>query len=100
LWTDPQLIVNVLADYYDRLPIREGPHGGGETGSWGAWDQYDEAIISRQNVGNVNSSNLGSPANYGYGLIRDIHVAMDGIEAVPDGVLQEKARFLAELRFL
>src|SRR5690606_557693 len=98
---DPNLIVNVLADYYDRLPIREGPHGGGECGSWCAWDQYDEAIISRQNVGNVNTANLGSPGNYSYTLIRDIHVAMAGIEAVPEAtLLGQKARFLAELRFL
>src|SRR5690606_8688862 len=56
---------------------------------------------SRQNVGNVNSANVGSPGNYGYGLIRDIHVAMNGIEEVPDEtLLGQKARFLAELRFL
>lgn len=101
LWTDEQLIVNVLADYYDRLPIREGPHGGGETGSWAAWDQYDEGILSRQNTGNVNNNNIGAPGNYSYTLIRDIHVAMAGIEAVADAELAgQKARFLAELRFL
>lgn len=101
LWTDEQLIVNVLADYYDRLPIREGPQGGGETGNWAAWDQYDEAILSRQNTGNVNNNNIGSPGNYSYTLIRDIHVAMAGIEAVPESELPGlKARFLAELRFL
>lgn len=101
LWTDEQLIVNVLADYYDRLPIREGPHGGGETGTWAAWTNYDEAILSRQDQGSVAGGGVGSPGNYSYALIRDIHVAMAGIQAVPDAELAGlKSRFLAELRFL
>lgn len=101
VYSDPQLVVNILADYYDRLPIREGPQGVGETGDWIAWEAYDEGIISRQNTGNVNAGGVGSPGNYGYTLIRDIHVAMEGIEQADDGdLLGQKASFLAELRFL
>lgn len=101
LYSDPQLVVNLLADYYDRLPMREGPQGVGETGTWIAWEGYDEGIISRQNTGNVNAGNVGSPANYSYTLIRDIHVAMNGVEQASDAdLLGQKARFLAELRFL
>ncbi len=101
LYSDPQLIVNLLADYYDRLPMREGPQGVGETGTWIEWEDYDEAIISRQNTGNVNAGGVGSPANYSYTLIRDIHIAMNGIEPIDDAsLLGQKAQFLAELRFL
>src|SRR5690606_32653152 len=63
LYGDPQLIVNLLADYYDRLPLTQGPQGVGETGTWINWESADEGIISRQNTGQVNASGVGSPAN-------------------------------------
>lgn len=103
VWSDPTLVVSVLADYYDRIPQREGPQGGGQLGTWGAWGDLDEGFITQQ-AGSVGGTyGYGSWGNYGggsgYDLMRDIHVAMQGVS---EGGLPEaqKSRVMAELRFL
>jgi hypothetical protein len=104
VWGDPGLVRSVLADYYDRIPLYEGL----ENGQWDNMTAFDEAMYS----GNPRTFGAGNESitTYGFGrwggnwggfydLIRDIHVAMDGIEVggLPDA---DKTAFLAEFRFI
>ena len=43
LWTNPQLILSTIADYYSRLPRHtdfEGPYGCGSAGGYCGWKDY------------------------------------------------------------
>ena len=104
VWGDPGLVRSVLADYYDRVPLYQGL----ENGEWDDLTAFDEAMYS----GNPRTFGQGNESitTYAFGrwavdwddtyeLIRDIHVAMDGIDAgaLPDA---DKTASLAELRFI
>ncbi|HUF10838.1 MAG TPA: RagB/SusD family nutrient uptake outer membrane protein [Rhodothermales bacterium] len=115
VWGDPSLVLSVLADYYDRIPL----HQGLTNAYWPEFTAFDEALYSGVGRGccTGDPGPGGRGAGYGslqqfaynrwaswgqpYGLIRDIHVAMDGVEASTSGSLppEVKTQFLAELRF-
>ena len=114
VWGDPSLVLSVLADYYDRIPIYQGlPNA-----NWPEFTAFDEALYSGvgrgcctgEPFGGLGAGNgslqqfaYGRWASWGgpYSLSRDIHVAMDGIEESTSGGLtpELKAEFMAELRF-
>jgi starch-binding outer membrane protein, SusD/RagB family len=109
IWTQPRLISNVLADFYARLPETAGL----ETGQWEDMAAYDEAVYSGIGLvaqGENRNTRSEIPfgwyslwgGNSGYGLIRDINLAMDNITAASSPTLTAaiKEGFLAELRFL
>jgi hypothetical protein len=103
VWGDPGLVTSVLADYYDRIPTYQSL----DNANWPQLTAFDEALYS--GVPRGWGAGFSTLQNYAYdrwgawqgpySLIRDIHVAMDGVE---NGSLSEdqKTKFLAELRFL
>jgi hypothetical protein len=106
VWSDAALITNVLANFYDRLPL----HQSLPNGSFEQFANYDEGVWSGVTAGaQARNSAANYPYNYaawslwaggsGYGLIRDINLALENIEA---GTLApaQKTPILAELRFL
>lgn len=115
LWTNPQLIVSTLADFYSRLP-RHTDFGGdyvcGNAASsycgWKDYAAYDEAMWS--GVSNFDFEFRNNLIEYpfgrwnlwNYGLIRDINLAIDKIGEANSPRLSDqlKEQFIAELRFL
>jgi starch-binding outer membrane protein, SusD/RagB family len=104
VWGDPALIMGVLADFYDRVPQQQGL----ENNRYMEFSVYDEGLASGVSQANSAIQNYAygrwgvwAGVN-GYGLIRDIHVAMDGIRDNTTGSLtpQQRQQFLAELRFI
>lgn len=108
LWSDPGLVRGVIADYYDRIPQWEGL----DNSQWPRWANMDEGLVTGQAQGGNSSANYGygTWANWAgtgngalpsWGLIRDLHVAMKGIEnASGDMTPALKMQFHAELRFI
>lgn len=100
VWTDPNMIVGVLADIYDRLP---------EYGVFNsaAMTSYDEAIWSGGAGGGPEAVNQILEYTYDrwalwdYGLIRHINLAIESIEAASSPALDPlKTQLIAEFRFL
>jgi hypothetical protein len=114
LWTNPQLILSTLADFYSRLPKHtgfEGPYGCGAGEGYCGWKDYasyDEAMWS--GVSNFDYEFRNSLIDYpfrrwtlwNYDLIRDINLAIDNIQAANSPRMTDviKAQFVAELRYL
>src|SRR5687767_3144083 len=86
VWSNAPLIRNVLADMYDRVPLHQGlPNGNFED-----FASYDEGVWSGVSAG---AKSRNSAANYpynswalwggnnGYGLIRDLNLAIENIQA-------------------
>jgi starch-binding outer membrane protein, SusD/RagB family len=117
IWSNPTLVLNVLADFYDRIPehqsLRQNNNimGNGD-GPWQEFTTYDEAVYSGVTAGAQFRNNLvnypysqwvGTGNNtvwhQSYNLIRDINLALDNVEA---GRLSpaQKSQVEAELRFL
>ncbi|MGH7575304.1 MAG: RagB/SusD family nutrient uptake outer membrane protein, partial [Longimicrobiales bacterium] len=117
VWGQPDLITGVLADYYSRLPFHTGFESQDDRTTMAA---YDDAIFSGidnleflnnyveypYNFDRWNNYNLdgddGTVWTAMYDLLRDIHVAIDGIAEANSPTLTEplKQQFTAELRFL
>lgn len=117
VWGQPDLITGVLADYYSRLPFHTGFESQDDRTTMAA---YDDAIFSGidnleflnnyveypYNFDRWNNYNLdgddGTVWTAMYDLLRDIHVAIDGIAEASSPALTEllKQQFTAELRFL
>ena len=100
VWEDPDLVVGLLSNFYDRLPT----HVSLSTG-WTEFAAYDEAMWS----GFSNLNGLNNIPSYGfdrwglwdYGLIRDINLSLQNLEE-NGGTLEEnvRAQFKAEFRFI
>lgn len=98
LWNSPDLITGLLANYYDRLPVNNSIYNG-----WQGFADFDEAMWSGINNGPNDIFNYGgfSWANWGYGLIRDLNLALEGIDKNSTSLSQsQKDQFKAEFRFL
>lgn len=103
VWNDEKMIVGILANYYNRLPIHSAIHSG-----QGNFAAYDEGIANGSNESGVDLSN-NNIASYAfnrwtlweYGLIRDINLALEGIDTYSDKLTPgSKTQFKAEFRFL
>jgi hypothetical protein len=98
LWNDASLINGLLANYYDRLPVHTTIYNG-----WVDFSAYDEAMWSGYNnypndIFNYDAFRWG---NWDYGLIRDINVALDGIDKNSTSLsTAQKDQLKAEFRFL
>ena len=115
LWTNPQLIISTIADYYSRLP-RHTDFGGdyvcGNAASsycgWKDYASYDEAMWSGASNFDFEFRNnlidypFGRWNLWNYGLIRDINLAIDHIQQANSPKLTDlmKTEFIAELRFI
>jgi hypothetical protein len=98
LWNDTNLINGLLANYYDRLPVHTTIYNG-----WVDFSAYDEAMWSGggnypNDIFNYDAFRWG---NWDYGLIRDINVALDGIDKNSTSLsTTQKNQLKAEFRFL
>ena len=100
LWNDPNMIIGLLANYYERLPTDNGVDG-----NWRNMADYDDAMWSGYSGEDGRNNITAYAANrwqlWDYGLIRDINLAIESIETY--GVkltAAQKTQFSAELRFI
>ncbi len=100
VWSDPELARSVLANLYNRLQ----PFGGLEGGKFSPTD-VDEAMWSG-GLGDNNNRNtrVEYPYNtkqlWDYGLIRDITLFLENMEATTVIGEEDKIQLLAEGRFI
>src|SRR5690606_11060061 len=109
----PSLIRTVMADFYSRAPQWQG-FGGSNSRVGQELTSFDEALWSSiTSTGGANPNELtvyadnmwthwnGSSNGSSYGLIRDINVAIDGIEEASSPTLDPlKPELIAELRYI
>lgn len=99
IWNDRELIVSVLAQQYNRLPAHYSL-----TAGWQLMSEYDEAMWSGFSNdewrNNIPFYDIFRWNYWDYGLIRDINLSIDNLEAA-DGLTEaDKTGLLAEFRFL
>ena len=95
VWNAPDLLLSLLADFYDRLPTLSGFSGDMNINAY-----FDDASWS----GSGNGAN--QLASYGYdfaqywdySLIRQINLALENLEA--NSQLSDKMQYIAEIRFI
>jgi len=98
LWSDPNLVTSLLANYYDRLPSLHGVF------NTGGMTEIDDAMWSgTRDQNGKNDFQYGS--DYGrywdYGLIRDINLSLDNINAMGGKLTPaQKNLFIGEMRFI
>jgi hypothetical protein len=103
IWKDPKMVSSVLANIYNRLPRYASTISGTENyaifdeGMWSGLTNQDLEI--RNNLANYAYDRW---RYWDYGLIRDIHVALDQINVASSPAMTApiKNQFLAEFRFL
>lgn len=99
VWNDPVMITGLLANYYDRFPTETGLEGNFRNAA-----NYADAMWSGYSGedwrNNIINYGFESWRYWDYGLIRDINLAIESIEAYGENLTEEqKAEFSAELRF-
>lgn len=100
VWNDPEQIVGLLANYYNRLPIFTGLEG-----NWRDMAIFDDAMWSGY-TGEEYRNQLSGYSNsmaelWNYDLIRDINLALENIDEYSTELSEtEKQQYKAELRFL
>lgn len=103
VWTDPNMVTAVLADYYDRIPDYISFNSRGT--STQTMTAYDEALWSSTGFNDAPNQIVQYPfsrwASWGYGLIRDINLAIENTERAESPLLSPavKEAFLSEFRF-
>lgn len=97
IWRSKTLVLNVLADMYDRMP--NGQH----IQNWWDYGNFNEAFISRngdrwrfENTG----WGYGEWGMWGYGYIREINIIVQQLEKATELDEADKQRFLGEARML
>jgi starch-binding outer membrane protein, SusD/RagB family len=116
VWNDPQQLLALLANYYDRLPTdigliddNEGTTGNigqdGRRAQWRNMADYDEAMWSgysgEDGRNNLTTYSTGRWQLWNYSLIRDINLAIENIQTLGTNLdATVKKQFLAELRFV
>jgi len=98
IWNDTGLITGLLANYYDRLPVHTTIYNG-----WVDFSAYDEAMWSGYNnyPNDLFSFDAFRWGGWDYGLIRDINLALDGIDKNSTALTTaQKDQFKAEFRFI
>lgn len=99
---DPNLIVGLLANLYDRLPTDASL-----TSRWQEHTSYDDAVWSGGgNAGDVARLNIVSYATnrwtlWDYGFVRDINLSLENMQKAGEKLTDaQKTQFDAEFRFL
>lgn len=97
VWQNKKLVLNVLADLYDRIPNFQSIDG-----YWN-YGNFNEGFISRngdrwrfQN----NDWGYGEWAMWDYGYMRDLNIAIQKLEAATELEAADRDLFLGEARFL
>ena len=100
VWNDPEQIVGLLANYYNRIAIFNGLEG-----AWRDMTMFDDAMWS----GYSGEEWRNQMASYGtdlanlwdYGLIRDINLALENIDEYSVALSEtEKQAYKSELRYI
>ncbi len=98
---DPNLIVGLLANYYNRLPSDYN------LGSSANMTRYDDAVwgnstnLNEQIRNELIEYNINTWTLWDYSLIRDINVAIENLETFGNKLTTtQKEQFNAEFRFL
>jgi hypothetical protein len=112
-WNDPTVIKGILAGFYDRLPTDVGLVSLGTTSvdinqtgqaEWRNMADYDDAMWSgaaQDARNNMPTYDQNRWRLWNYGLIRDINLAIENIEALGTKLsAADKISFNAELRFI
>lgn len=99
IWSDADLTLSVLANYYNRLPSLHGVF------NTGGMAQLDDAMWSGHRDGDQQNNNTQFRDDYGrywdYGFIRDINLALDKLDQFGTGLLEDqRLLFRAELRYI
>jgi hypothetical protein len=99
---DPKLIVGLLANFYDRIPVDASL-----TSRWQQHTAYDDAVWSGGgNAGDIERNNIPSYATnrwslWDYGFVRDINLSLENMETYGTSLTaDQKKQFNAEFRFL
>lgn len=99
VWSDPELATSVLANLYSRLQ----PFAGLE-GSWADVTDTDLAMWSGQPIQQWRNERQNFPNNFRgqwrYGLIRDIQIFLENVEASENFAEEDKSKLMAEGRFI
>ena len=103
IWKDPKLVTSVLANMYNRLPRYASTISGTENNAIfddGMWSGLTNQDLEIRN--NLPEYAYDRWRYWDYVLVRDIHVALDQINAVnsPTMTTALKTQFAAEFRFL
>lgn len=98
VWSDPNLIMNALANIYDRLPTFQGVF------DTRVMCDIDDAMYSGH-LDNNSTNDFDYGNSYGrywdYTLIRDINLNLDNLETYGTKLTDEQRKlFRAELRFM
>jgi hypothetical protein len=100
VWNDPKQIDGLLANYYNRLPIFTSLEG-----AWRDMTLFDDAMWSGY-TGEEYRNQLASYSTsfselWNYDLIRDINVAIEGIDTYSQKLTDiQKEAYKAEFRFI
>ena len=101
VWNDPKMITDLLANYYDRIPVHSQIDNG-----WGNFAAYDEGMAPGSADLDQTNDNIVSYAYnrwtlWDYGYIRDVNLALEGLTKYSTLLSAPvKSQFRAELRFL
>lgn len=98
LWKDPNLIIGLLANYYNRLP-----HFHGDFNTGGMCELDDAMWSGHRDQDSKNNFSYGD--SYGrywdYTLIRDVNLGMENLEKYGTSIdAAKKTLFMAEMRFI
>lgn len=98
LWKDPNMIMGLLANYYDRLPQLAGVFNTGTN------SEFDDAMWSGH-VDQNGRNNIAYGDDYGrywdYTFIRDINLSLENMDKYSGSLTDTKRKqFNAELRFI
>ncbi len=99
LWNDPDLVLGLLANYYDRLPQLAGVF------NTATMSEFDDAMWSGHTDGDYHNNIRAYGYDYGrywdYTFIRDINLALENLETYGSDLNEDYRRqFKAELRFI
>lgn len=98
LWNDPNMIMGLLANYYDRMPQLAGVFNTGTS------TEFDDAMWSGH-VDQNNRNNFNYADDYArywdYTFIRDINLALENMDKYSEKLTDvRKKQFNAEFRFI
>lgn len=97
VWSNPSLVLDVLANLYDRIPEYQ------ELDQYGNFADFDEAFPSGYgDYGRVKNQNYdyGSWSYWDYGYVCDINLFIQKARAATQLDTADQQRFLAEAQFL
>ncbi|HLN20361.1 MAG TPA: RagB/SusD family nutrient uptake outer membrane protein [Bacteroidales bacterium] len=94
VWNDEVMIIGLLADYYDRIPIHYNPANSNNMADG------DEAVHSSSNFMDLKTYSWDYFTLWNYTPIRDINLAIEGLAGSTVLTAAQKEKYTAEFRFL